>query len=258
MSVRTDRDGPVLRVTIDRPEQRNALNGEVLEGLLGAFSGVRRGGDVRAIVLTGAGDRAFCAGADLAAAFSADGGRVERYEQLGMLRRLFETVEDLDVPLVGRVNGAVRAGGMGLALACDLLVAADDVTFATPEVKVGLWPYVVSALLAEHLGPKRALDVMMTGRQVTADEALAWGLVSRTVPREQLDAAVDELVGQLIDAAPLALALGRRSFHRSREMTPRAAMTYLQGMLDVTVDTEDVREGIEAFWSKRPPRWQAR
>ena len=248
----------MLRVTIDRPEQRNALNGEVLAGLTAAFDGTRGDPDLRVVVLTGAGDRAFCAGADLGSAFTTDATVVERHEQLGLLRSLFDAVERLEVPLVGRVNGAVKAGGMGVALACDLLVAADDVRFGTPEVKVGLWPFVISALLTEHLGPKRALDLMMTGRDLTAAEAQAWGLLTRVVPRGELDAAVDGLVEELVAAAPLALALGRRAFHESREMGPHAAMAYLHGMLGLTVGTEDVREGVAAFLGKRSPAWKGR
>ena len=258
MSIRTEREGPVLRVTIDRPDRRNALDGDVLEGLVDAFRSAHGDDGLRVIVLTGAGDRAFCAGADLAGAFASDDGVVARHDQLGLLRRLFDEVERLPVPLVGRVNGAVKAGGMGVALACDLLVAADDVHFGTPEVKVGLWPFVISALLTEHLGPKRALDLMMTGRDLSAEDARAWGLVTRVVPRDRLDDAVDELVGELVSAAPLALSLGRRAFHESREMGPRAAMAYLHGMLDLAVGTDDVREGVTAFLERRSPTWEGR
>jgi enoyl-CoA hydratase len=257
VSVQQERDGAVLRLTIDRPEQRNALNAEVLEGLV---AGCAAAGDpgVRVVVLTGAGDRAFCAGADLAGGLTADAGVVEQHEQRGMLRELFAAVARLRVPLVGRVNGHALAGGLGVALACDLLVASEDAQFGTPEVKVGLWPYVISALLTEHLGPKRSLELMMTGRRLSASEARDWGLVNQVVPGDQLDAAVDELTATLIEGAPLALALGRRSFHEARQMHPDAAMAYLHGMLDLTVGTEDVVEGVTAFFEKRPPRWQGR
>lgn len=258
MSVRRDREGAVLTLTIDRPDARNALNGEVLEGLVDGLHAARADDAVRVVVLTGAGDRAFCAGADLAGSLQGEGGAVERHEGLGMLRTLFDAVEELDKPLVGRVNGHALAGGFGVALACDLLVAVEDATFGTPEVKVGMWPFVISALIVEHVGPKRALDLMMTGRRMGAAEAMAWGFVNRVVPRDELDGAVDELAGQLIAAAPMALKLGRRAFHETREMAPHAAMAYLHGMLDLIVRTDDVTEGITAFFEKRDPEWSGR
>jgi enoyl-CoA hydratase len=257
VSVRQEQDGAVLRLTIDRPERRNALNDEVLRGLL---AGCEAAADpsVRVVVLTGAGDRAFCAGADLAGGLAPDAGVVEQHDQRGLLRELFAAVARLRVPLVGRVNGHALAGGLGVALACDLLVASDTAEFGTPEVRVGLWPYVISALLTEHLGPKRALELMMTGRRLTATQAEAWGLVNHVVAADELDAAVDELVEALVAGAPLALALGRRSFHEARQMHPDAAMAYLHGMLDLTVETDDVVEGVTAFFEKRPAVWRGR
>ncbi len=259
MSIRTEQDGPVRTLVIDREEARNALNAEVLEGLVEGLAGARADDDVRVVVLTGAGDRAFCAGADLAGGLQGgDGGAVAEHDARGMLRRLFAAVEELDKPLVGRVNGHALAGGMGVALACDLLVAADDAQFGTPEVKVGLWPFVISALIAEHVGPKRALDLMMTGRRLGAEEAREWGLVNRVVPRDELDAAVAELAGTLVAGSPVAMKLGRRSFHEARDMGPHAAMAYLHGMLDLATRTEDVVEGVSAFFQKREPEWRGR
>lgn len=258
MSVRAERDGRVARLTIDREEARNSLSQEVLDGLVRELAAARADDEIRAVVLTGAGDRAFCAGADLAGGLGDDADPVAQHEQRGMLRELFAATEALDKPLIGRVNGHALAGGLGVALACDLLVAADDAAFGTPEVRVGLWPYVISALLAEHVGPKRALELMMTGRRITAAQAESWGLINQAVPREQLDEAVDGLVDSVVAGAPLALRLGRRSFHEAREMGPRAAMAYLHGMLDLTVQTEDVAEGVTAFFEKREPQWRGR
>ena len=259
MSVRTDQQGHVRTLTIDREEARNALNGEVLDGLVTGLEAARTDAEVRVVVLTGAGERAFCAGADLAGGLQGgDGGAVAEHDARGMLRRLFAAVEQLDKPLIGRINGHALAGGMGVALACDLLVAADDAQFGTPEVKVGLWPFVISALIAEHVGPKRALDMMMTGRRIPADEAHAWGLVNRVVPRPDLDDAVAELADQLVAGSPVAMKLGRRSFHEARDMSPHAAMAYLHGMLDLATRTEDVVEGVSAFFQKREPEWKGR
>ncbi len=258
MSVRTERDGAVLTVTIDRPEARNALDAAVLEGLVAALEAATGDPDVRVVVLTGAGDKAFCAGADLGSGLMGDAGAVAQHEQRGLLRELFAATEAPDKPLVGRINGHALAGGFGVALACDLLVATDDATFATPEVRVGLWPYVISALIVEHVGPKRALELMMTGQRLSAHDARDWGFVNRVVAREQLDEAVADLCEQLIAGAPVALALGRRAYLESRSMDPHAAMAYLHGMLDLTVQTEDAAEGIAAFLGKREPHWRGR
>ncbi|MDX1659016.1 MAG: enoyl-CoA hydratase-related protein [Nitriliruptorales bacterium] len=259
MALTRDRDGAVLTLTIDRPDARNALNQEVLDGLLGGLREARDDDRIRVVVLTGAGDRVFCAGADLAGGLGdAEAGAVAQHDSRGALIDLFDAVAELDKPLVGRINGHALAGGFGVALACDLLVATEEATFGTPEVKVGLWPFVISAVIVEHLGPKRALDLMMTGRRLPAAEALDWGLVNRVAPGDGLDDAVDDLVGQLLRASPVALTLGRRSYHRSRGMSPRDAMAYLHGMLDLALQTEDVAEGITAFFEKRDPDWPGR
>jgi enoyl-CoA hydratase len=256
--VRQERYGPAMVLTIDRPEARNALTPQVLTELVAGLEAATGDPEVRVVVLTGAGDRAFCAGADLASGLTADASAVDQHHQRGLLRDLFAATEALDKPLVGRINGHALAGGFGVALACDLLVAADEAMFGTPEVKVGLWPFVISALVVEHVGPKRALELMMTGQRLTAEQAREWGFVNRVVPRTELDAAVAELVAELAAGAPLALALGRRAFHETRAMDPHSAMAYLHGMLDLAVQTEDVAEGIAAFFGKREPQWRGR
>lgn len=258
MSVEVAREGAVATVTIARPEARNALDAATLEALASAFEELDQDPEVRVLVLTGAGDKAFCAGADLRSGLTSDPSAVDGHEQRGLLRRLFAATEALRTPLIGRINGHALAGGLGVALACDLLVAVEDATFGTPEVHVGLWPHVISAVLVQHLGPKRALEWMMTGRRYPAAEAERLGLVNRVVPRDQLDDAVAELAAELIRGAPLALALGRRSYLDARSMDPRSAMAYLHGMLDLQVQTEDAAEGITAFLERREPVWRGR
>ncbi len=258
MSVGVAHTGAVTTVTIERPEARNALDAATLDGLISALAAADEDPQVRVIVLTGAGEKAFCAGADLRSGLTSDPSAVEGHEQRGLLRRLFATTESLSTPLVGRINGHALAGGLGVALSCDLLVAVDDATFGTPEVHVGLWPHIISALLVQHLGPKRALEWMMTGRRYPALEAERLGLVNRVVPRAQLDTAVADLAAELVRGAPLALALGRRSYLEARSMEPGAAMAYLHGMLDLQVQTEDAAEGIAAFLERRDPVWRGR
>ena len=258
MTVEVSRQDAVATVTLARPEARNALDAANLDAMIEAFTELDRDPAVRVLVLTGAGDKAFCAGADLRSGLTSDPSAVEGHEQRGLLRRLFATTEALRTPLIGRVNGHALAGGLGVALACDLLIAVEDATFGTPEVRVGLWPHVISALLVQHLGPKRALEWMMTGRRYPAAEAERLGLVNRVVAREELDDAVAELAAELIRGAPLALALGRRSYLDARSMEPRSAMAYLHGMLDLQVQTEDAAEGIAAFLERRDPQWRGR
>jgi len=258
MSIAVDRAGAVTTLMIDRPEARNALDAATLDAMIAAFTAADADPQVRVIVLTGAGEKAFCAGADLRSGLTSDPSAVDGHEQRGLLRRLFATTEGLSKPLIGRINGHALAGGLGVALACDLLIAVEDATFGTPEVHVGLWPHIISALLVQHLGPKRALEWMMTGRRTPALEAERLGLVNRVVPRDQLDAAVADLAAELVRGAPLAFALGRRSYVEARAMEPRSAMAYLHGMLDLQVQTEDAAEGIAAFLEGRDPVWRGR
>lgn len=259
MTVRVDRAGPVTTLVIEREERRNALSGPVIDALVEHLRGADADPAVRVVVLTGAGEKAFCAGADLAGDLAAgDGGALDRYEALGRMRILLDAIDGLGIPLIGRVNGHALAGGLGLALACDLLVAADHAEFGTPEVKRGLWPYVISTLIAEHLGPKRALQLMMTGMRVDAVTARDWGLVNDVVPAGELDEAVSRLCDAIVAGSPVALRLGRRSFATMRGMSRQAAYEYLHGMLDLSVQTEDIREGLAAFFEKREPDWPGR
>lgn len=258
MSVRVERADAVTTLTIDRPEQRNALDAGVIAGLTAALADARGDRDVRVVVLTGAGDRAFCAGADLASSFAGGDDALAQHDALGALRDLFAAIDALDKPLVGRVNGHAVAGGLGLALACDILVAVDDATFGTPEVGVGLWPFLISAIVVDHLGPKRVADLTLTGRRIRADEALAWGLLNRVVPRAELDAAVAEYVDLLLAGSPVAQRLGRRCLVETRDMTREQRYGYLHAMFDLALRTEDVREGLAAFLEKRDPRWPGR
>lgn len=257
-AVHTASQDGVLTVTIDRPDARNALNGEVLRGLVSSFEAADADDGIRVVVLTGAGDKAFCAGADLAGAFDQEASIRDQHEGRGLLRDLFAATDRLGKPLVGRINGHALAGGLGVALACDVLVACDEASFGTPEVRVGLWPYMISALIVEHLGPKRAMELMMTGRRLAATEARDWGLVNVVVPREELDAATDAMCQQLVAAAPLALRWGKQATAAARDMPRAAALAHLHGMLDLTAQTEDVVEGIQAFFGKRDPEWSGR
>jgi enoyl-CoA hydratase/carnithine racemase len=252
----TTRDG-IARVTINRPERRNAMSFAVMAGLRDAIRRAGTDDEVRVVVLTGAGDRAFCSGADLGS-MAGGGGVAAAHDGPGALASLFRDLWDLGKPVIARVRGYALAGGFGLAMACDFVIAADDAQFGTPEINVGLWPYLITVPLLRSMPPKTALELMSTGRRVDAAEAVRLGFVNRVVPVDELDTAVDELASELADKSPLTMRWGRGSFYRALEMHSDEALAYLQSMIALTTMTEDAAEGIAAFSEKRPPNWRGR
>ena len=252
--LRVEADGPVLRLTIDREQRRNALNDAMLRGMIAA---VREPGDARVILVTGAGDKVFCAGADLSL-MSEEATGLERHEARGGLRELMIAMRRCPLPVVARVQGLCLAGGVGLALGCDLVVASEAAEFGLPEVNLGLWPFMVSVLLARHCSPKLALDLMMSGRRLPAREAAAAGFVSRLVPAENLDSVVETLAGELAAKPPVAVRLGKAAFAAVEETSYEAALEAMQGQLSLITQTGDAAEGVAAFFQKRPPQWSGR
>jgi enoyl-CoA hydratase len=254
-----DAAGGVARVTINRPERRNAMSYDVMTGLREAMARAKADDAVRVVVLTGAGDKAFCAGADLGGGGIGDTtSAAESHEGRGLLAALFRDLWTLGKPVIARVRGYALAGGFGLACACDFIVASDDAVFGTPEINVGLWQYMITVPLQRSMPPKKALELMATGRRVDATEAERIGFVTRVVPVGQLDAAVDELASSLASKSPVIMRWGRDSFYRVLEMDADAALAYLQSMLTVTTLTEDSAEGVAAFAEKREPKWKGR
>jgi enoyl-CoA hydratase/carnithine racemase len=250
-------DAGVARVTINRPERRNAMSYGVMQGLRDAVAAAKSDAAVRVVVLTGAGDRAFCAGADLGG-IAENAGAAAAHDGRGLLADLFRELWSLGKPTIARVRGYALAGGFGLALACDFVVAADDAQFGTPEVNVGLWPYMITVPLLRSMPAKKVLELQATGRRVRAEEAERIGFVTRVVPVDELDAAVDELAATLASKSPLVLRWGRDAFYRVLEMDADSALDYLQGMLSVHTLSEDAAEGVAAFAEKREPRWKGR
>jgi enoyl-CoA hydratase/carnithine racemase len=257
-AVRFELRGPAAWLVIDREERRNALSDEVIEGLVEGLHRAEAEPSARCVVVTGAGERAFCAGGDLAGNLAPDQGRVASHELRGRVADLIKAVAGHPQPVIARVNGVALAGGLGLMLSCDLVVAANDVQFGTPEVNLGLWPYMISAVIQRNLPRKAALDMMLTGRRVSAEEGERWGMVNRVVPREMLDRAIEDLVTELASKSPLILSLGKRSFYRAQDMPLEDALAYLQAMLTVNLESEDVAEGVSAFLQKRTPEWKGR
>ena len=248
----------VARVVLNRPEQRNSLSSGMLRDLHSALTWCRETDEARVLVLTGAGDRAFCAGADLSA-FGGERSELERHQQRRQFVDLFLLFEDLGKPVVGRINGHALAGGLGLACACDLLLAVEGAAFATPEIKVGLWPAIIQALLSRNLPRKLLLEMVMLGDRWTAAQMKEAGLVNRVLGSlPELDAATAEVAGSLAASSSLVMRLGRDSFYRQQDMEFRAALEYLRSQLTLVSLSEDTREGIAAFFEKRDPEFKGR
>jgi enoyl-CoA hydratase/carnithine racemase len=247
----------VCTITINRPDRRNALSWEVMGELGDAFAAAGADPAVRVVVLTGAGDKAFCAGADLASV-AANPSVVEQHDGRAAMPRLFTTMWSLGKPIVAKVRGFALAGGFGLALACDLIVAADDAQFGTPEINVGMWPMMITVPMLRAMPSKIALELQMTGRRVGADEALRIGFVNRVVPAAELDNAVGALASELASKSPSIMKFGRDAFYAVIDQPAEAALPYLQMGLAMVNATEDSKEGLAAFAEKRPPNYTGR
>ena len=247
----------VATITINRPERRNAMSWTVMTELRQAFRAAGTEPDVRVVVLTGAGDKAFSAGADLAG-MSAGAGFAELHDARGEMARLFREVWELGKPTVARVRGYALAGGFGAALMCDIVIASEDAVFGTPEIDVGLWPMMITAPMLRSMPPKVALELMMTGRRVTAAEGAQIGFVNKVVPGEGLDAAVAEVTSVLAGKPPAVMRLGRNAFYLALDQDVAHALPMLQAGLTLVTQTEDSAEGILAFQEKRSPEWRGR
>lgn len=247
------RRGPVLWLTIQREERRNAMSPAVLAGLAEAITQAQGQRDLQAIVLTGAGRKAFCAGADLQSAnpFTADYS-----EPYAGFAQLLRTARASTVPLVARVNGACMAGGMGLLAMCDLAVAARDAVFGLPEVKVGVFPAQVLSVL-QHLVPRRQLaELCLTGESFDAARALEIGLVNYV--DDDVDARLDWLLARMLDKSPAAIRRGLYTMKKIETMAFEESMSFTESQIALFTLTEDAKEGQAAFQQKRKPQWKGR
>lgn len=255
--VRHEVSDGVATIMLDQPEKRNPLSTTMLRQLCSAFEAA--GGDpaTRCVVLTGAGEKAFSAGADLGG-FARDEGEMERHIERTEFVRLFTIMERLGKPIVGCVNGHALAGGFGLAMACDLVVAADTATFGTPEINVGLWPMMVMAIIGRNLPRKRAMELYMTGERIDAQRALDWGLVNRVVPLPEVREAAKSLAHTLASKSALIMSLGRNAFYATDGLDQETALRYLVAQLTLVTLSEDSKEGVAAFLEKRAPQFKGR
>lgn len=248
-----ERRGPVLWLTIRREERRNAMSHGVLAAFGTALDEAQEDRSLRAIVVTGAGSKAFCAGADLQAAqpFTTDYS-----EPLGHFARVLRRARASHLPLIARVNGACLAGGMGLLAMCDLAVAARHAVFGLPEVKVGLFPAQVLSVL-QHLVPRRKLaELCITGEMISSEEALAFGLVNYV--DDDVDARLDWLLQRVLDKSPAAIRRGLYTMKAIETMAFEESMSFTESQIALFTLTEDAKEGQAAFQQKRKPEWKGR
>jgi enoyl-CoA hydratase len=250
-------DTGVATITLDRPETRNALSDDVLDDLLAAFAAARDDDAVRCVVLTSSHETVFSSGGDLAG-FAAEAPLAHKHAAIGRFPRLFELIGTLGKPSLCAANGHVLAGALGLALACDLIVAREGTRFGTPEINVGVFPFMIMALIYRNVGRKRASELLLLGEQIPAEEAERIGLVNRVVPAAEFDAFVSDWAGKLAARSPLLMRMGKDAMFRQQDMAFADALDYLRAQLALAFATEDVHEGVRAFFEKREPRWTGR
>ncbi|HET6548280.1 MAG TPA: enoyl-CoA hydratase-related protein [Solirubrobacter sp.] len=256
-TVRYDVAERVATIALDRPEARNALSDELLDDLLDAFTAARDDDDVRAVVLTSTHAKVFSAGGDLKG-FTADTALIERHLGTDRFPRLFRLIGELGKPTLCAANGHVLAGALGLALACDLIVARESARFGTPEINVGVFPFMIMALIYRNVPRKKTNELLLLGEQISAAEAERLGIVNRVVADDEFDAAVADWARRLAEKSPLLMRLGKDAMFRQQDLAFADALEYLHGVFSLALSTDDIQEGVKAFLEKREPVWTGR
>jgi enoyl-CoA hydratase/carnithine racemase len=256
--IRIDRPAPgVASVVLDSPETRNALSDALLDSLLAALTDVRDDETVRVVILASSHERVFSAGGDLKA-FGDDRPLVEKHAGLDRFPRLYLLLAELGKPVICAAKGDVLAGAFGIALACDLVIASDAARFGCPEINVGVFPFMISALLARNVPRMRANELMMFGDPVDAAEGHRLGFVNRVVPVDEFDETVLAWAVRLATKSPLLMQLGKDALSSTRDLALPDALALLKDRLALAFSTEDMREGVSAFREKRSPEWKRR
>ena len=256
-TVRYDvRDG-VATIALDQPDTRNALSNELLTDLTAAFELAAADDAVRCVVLTSTHETVFSAGGSLDQ-FAADVPLVHKHFGTERFPRLFKTIMQLGKPTLCAANGHVLAGALGVALACDLIVAKESATFGTPEINVGVFPFMIMALIYRNVPRKKANELLLLGERISAEEAREAGIVNRVVPDAEFDAAVDDWASKLASKSPVLMKLGKDAIHRQLDMPFDDALDFLRSQLSLAFTTEDIQEGVKAFFEKREPNWTGR
>jgi enoyl-CoA hydratase len=249
--------GGVATVTLNDPEKRNMLSGGMLADVVAAMKRARDSDEVRAVVLTGAGDKVFCAGADLGG-FAGDATLLDKHYGSDLFLEYFRLMPRLGKPSICAANGHVLAGGLGLALSCDLLIAKEGATFGTPEINVGAFPYMIMALIYRNVPRKKVAEMLLLGDRMSAADAVTYGLANKVVAAGEFDAAVAEWATRLAGKSPLLMKLGHDAMYAQQDMAVDDALEFLRSQLTLTFSTEDLKEGVAAFFEKRDPQWKGR
>jgi enoyl-CoA hydratase len=247
----------VATIALDQPDTRNALSNELLTDLIGGFELARADDAVRCVVLTSTHETVFSSGGSLDQ-FSADVPLVHKHFATERFPQLFTTIMGLGKPSICAVNGHTLAGALGLALACDLIVAKESATFGTPEINVGLFPFMIMSLIYRNVPRKKANELLLLGERISAEEAREIGIVNRVVLDADFNDAVDAWATKLASKSPVLMKLGKDAMYRQLDMPFDEALEFLRSQLSIAFTTEDVQEGVKAFFEKRDPHWRGR
>jgi enoyl-CoA hydratase len=247
----------VATIALDQPDTRNALSDDLLGELLDALATVRDDERARCLVLASTHDRVFSSGGNLSG-FAADQPLVAKHIANERFPAVFRALGELGKPSICAAGGHVLAGALGLALACDLIIASDRARFGTPEINVGLFPFMIMALIYRNVGAKKTAELMLLGEQISAAEAERIGIVNRVVAPEEFDGAVAEWAHRLAGRSPVLMKLGKDAMYRQQDMALADAITFLRSQLTLAFSTEDIQEGVRAFFEKREPQWTGR
>jgi enoyl-CoA hydratase/carnithine racemase len=255
--VRYEVDAGVATITLDDPETRNSFSNELLDDLLAAFHRAREDDDVRCVVLASSHERTFSSGGNLAG-FAGEVPAVHKHFGSERFVELFRLIGELRKPSIVKAGGHVLAGALGVALACDLIVASESATFGTPEINVGVFPFMIMALIYRNVGRKKTNELLLLGERIDAREAERIGIVNRVVPDAELDAAVGEWAAKLAAKSPVLMRLGKDAMFRQQDMALVDGLEFLHSQLTIAMTTEDIVEGVQAFFEKREPQWKGR
>jgi enoyl-CoA hydratase len=256
-TLRYDVQDGVATIALDQPETRNALSDALLDDLIAAFEAAREDEAVRCVVLTSTHETVFSSGGDLAG-FAAQAPLAHKHAAIDRFPRLFRLIGELGKPSLCAANGHVLAGALGLALACDLIVAREGVRFGTPEINVGVFPFMIMALIYRNVPRKKANELLLLGEQVSAEEAQRIGIVNRVAPADGFDAAVADWAGRLARKSPVLMRMGKDAMFRAQDMAFDDALDFLRAQLAIAFATDDIQEGVKAFFEKREPVWTGR
>ena len=248
-------DKRVATIALDQPETRNALSDELLGELVDALEAARADQDVRCVVLTSTHEKVFSAGANLGG-FAAEVPLVHKHFATERFPRLFRLLGELGKPTICAANGHVLAGALGIALACDLIIAREGARFGTPEINVGVFPFMIMALIYRNVPRKKTNELLLLGEQISAEEAQRIGIVNRVIAAEEFEEAVREWAEKLAGKSPVLMKLGKDAIFRQQDMAFADALEFLRSQLTIALSTEDIQEGVKAFFEKREPEWK--